>query len=658
MLKTIISVLITLTLTGCFDTMTQQDHPIIPRKTLFGNPDIASVSINDSGSHIAYLAPLDGVLNVFVAPYNNTADDLAHSVALTHNKKRGISSYFWAANNTHIVYFEDNDGDENYAAYSIDINSKAVIQLTQKPHKAFVQNLSTKFPDEALFSINSRRADFFDIYRVNLKTGESKMIFENNQYDSIISDDDLALRFANKSLDDGSDELYVFGANNNLSLYDTISYEDGLTTSYQHISKDGKKIYLLDSRNRNTAALFEKNIQTLETTLLAENNKADISSIIVHPSEFTIQAAASNYERVSFQILDPQFKADHDFLANLDSGELRIVSRTLDNNQWIVAFLKDDAPLSYWSYNRLDKKANFLFFNNKKLSEVKLNKMESVIIKARDNLEMVAYLTRATKSPAPLILYVHGGPRARDSWGYNSVHQWLSNRGYSVLSVNYRGSTGFGKEFIAKGDGQWARKMHDDLIDAVNWAIDNKITTREQVAIMGGSYGGYAALVGLTFTPEVFACGIDIVGPSNLVTLYNSVPPYWKPFRASLKKMLGGDPETESGQAELLARSPISKVTSINKPLLIGQGANDPRVKQPEADQIVAAMKANNIPVSYVLYPDEGHGFARPENRMSFNAISELFLASCLKGKVEPINDDFKNSSHEIAAGKEFLKLD
>jgi dipeptidyl aminopeptidase/acylaminoacyl peptidase len=253
-----------------------------------------------------------------------------------------------------------------------------------------------------------------------------------------------------------------------------------------------------------------------------------------------------------------------------------------------------------------------------------------------------------------MVLFVHGGPWARDSWGYNPYHQWLADRGYAVLSVNYRGSTGFGKEFLNAGNHEWAGKMHDDLIDAVNWAVDQKIADKNKVAIMGGSYGGYATLVGLTFTPNFFACGVDIVGPSNLVTLLQTIPPYWTPMINMFTSRVG-DFRTEDGIKFLLSRSPITYVDSIRKPLLIGQGANDPRVNQAEADQIVKAMQEKNIPVTYVLYPDEGHGFARPENRMSFNAVAEIFLSQFLGGRSEPIGNDFQNSSITVPAGAQYV---
>ena len=393
---------------------------------------------------------------------------------------------------------------------------------------------------------------------------------------------------------------------------------------------------------------------------MAEDPRADVGSMIVHPTEKTIQAVGFNYTREEWKILDESIRADLDFLATVEDGEVIITSRTLDDTLWTVAFLLDDGPIKFYLYDRSQKKATFLFSSRDDLDQYELVKMHTPVIKSRDGMNLVSYLTLPRDSDPdgdgvpnralPMVLDVHGGPWARDDWGFNSTHQWLANRGYAVLSVNYRGSTGFGKNFINAANGEWSGKMHDDLIDAVNWAVEQGIADRDKVAIMGGSYGGYATLVGLTYTPDVFACGVDIVGPSSLVTLLENVPPYWIPFMPVMKVRVG-DVDTEEGRAELLKRSPLSLVDKIARPLLIGQGANDPRVTQVEADQIVEAMQAKHIPVTYVLYPDEGHGFALEQNRMSFNAVTEAFLAEHLGGQFEPVGDDFTDSSIHVPVG-------
>jgi dipeptidyl aminopeptidase/acylaminoacyl peptidase len=445
--------------------------------------------------------------------------------------------------------------------------------------------------------------------------------------------------------------------------------EDEMTSGPAGFDKSGQTLYFEDSRNRNTAGLFSMDLNTKDVNLVAENEKCDVGGIVAHPTEKNIQAVSFTYDRTDWDILDPAIADDFKFLKEFKDGEFVISSRTLDDKQWTVVYFLDDGPVQFYRYERSasagsaqgpKRKMHFLFNNRDDLGEYQLVKMHAPIIKSRDGLNLVSYLSLPPGSdpdndgrpdkPVPLVLDVHGGPWARDGWGFNSYHQWLANRGYAVLSVNYRGSTGFGKEFINAANGEWSGKMHDDLLDAVQWAIDQKIAQPDKVAIMGGSYGGYATLVGLTFTPDVFACGVDIVGPSSLVTLLKNVPEYWMPFMPVMKVRVG-DVGTDEGQAELLKRSPLTLVDKIKKPLLIAQGANDPRVKRQEADQIVDAMKKKGIPVTYVVYPDEGHGFRRPENNKSNNAVTEAFLAKQLGGRFEPVGKDFDGATIEVPTG-------
>jgi len=426
--------------------------------------------------------------------------------------------------------------------------------------------------------------------------------------------------------------------------------------------KTGQIVYLEDSRNRNTSALFAWDTKTGKQTLLAENPQADVSAVMIHPTEKHVQAVAFTYERKHWQILDKTIAADFAYLKTVADGEVRIADRTLDDKYWIVVYLMDNSPVRYYRYNRKTQKAQFLFTNREALEEKSLAKMYPTIIKSRDKLNLVSYYTLPVGSardgkarpdkPLPMVLLVHGGPWWRDDWGYDSRHQWLANRGYAVLSVNFRSSTGFGKAFINAGNREWGAAMQHDLIDAVNWAIREGIADPAKVAIMGGSYGGYATLAGLTFTPQKFACGVDIVGPSNLVTPLETIPPYWAPVIAQFTTRVG-DHRTKEGRAFLTTRSPLTYVDRIQRPLLIGQGANDPRVKQAESDQIVQAMQQKNIPVTYALYPDEGHGFQKQENRLSFSAVTEAFLFECLGGRYEPIGDDFEGSSLTVPIGIE-----
>ena len=447
-----------------------------------------------------------------------------------------------------------------------------------------------------------------------------------------------------------------------------VGIDDIHTTNIVGFGKDYNKIYMIDARDQNTAGLFELDINTMDKKLIYQNDKCDVDGMLQNHDSKAIEGYSYTYDKTEWIITDPKIEKIIDSVKQqYPNDEIIFNSRNLDQDKFIVVIASDVKSAQYLFVDTAnDIKIDYLFSNNPKLDEYTLQPMHPVIIQSRDGLDLMSYLTlpagrtwennQIQGEHAPLVLYVHGGPTARDEWGLNKIHQWLANRGYAVLSVNYRGSTGFGKDFINISYGEWSKKMHDDLIDSVKWAIDNKITTSDKVGIFGGSYGGYATLVGLTFTPDVFACGVDIVGPSNLVTLLESVPPYWKPMIVDLEKKLGGDLQSDEGKAALLERSPITYVDNIKKPLLIAQGANDPRVKKAESDQIVAAMQEKKIPVTYILYPDEGHGWARPENNKSSNAIIEYFFHHNLGGIFEPFNkSDFDKSSMHISSDDQDL---
>lgn len=641
------------------------DYQLIPKKILFGNADKRSVKISPDGQYISYLAPHSGVLNIYVAPINSI-DKACH---ITNDNKRGITYYKWAYDNQHIIYVQDQNGDENWQIYSVNVETKLQKQLTDFPGvQAGIIAVSKHFPEDILIKLNSRKPEFHDIYKLNIVSGKLELIFQNDEFIGLIADDRFKLRFASKPTEDGGILYYKLDEKFNKELFLTIVAEDIYTTDIVGFNQENDAIYMIDSQDRNTAAVYSLNLQNNHKELIYTNDKVDVESILVHPTDKHIQAISYNYLKRDWHIIDQDINQDFDYLRTIIKGELNITSRSCDDRIWIVVDILDNKPASYYFYDRSNKEAKFLFLDRKELDQFQLASMHPVVITSRDGMELVSYLTlpvgvedKANEfkptTKVPLVLLVHGGPTARDYWGMNIEHQWLADRGYAVLSVNYRGSTGFGKSFINAGNGQWAGKMHDDLIDAVNWAIANDITAKDQVAIKGGSYGGYAALVGLTFTPDVFACGIDIVGPSNLITLINTIPPYWKPLLNSLKTKIGGDPETEEGRKILESKSPINYISNIIKPLLIAQGANDPRVKQSESDQIVMAMEEKKIPVTYILYPDEGHGFVRPENRISFYAVAEAFLAANLNGRFEKTDDDYKNSSIVIKNGKEFLPI-
>jgi dipeptidyl aminopeptidase/acylaminoacyl peptidase len=428
-----------------------------------------------------------------------------------------------------------------------------------------------------------------------------------------------------------------------------IAEADSTNTWPQALNADGRTLYMFDSSGRDTAALIRYDLESdgSEGTVIAEHGDADISGIWTEIHSHAPLAWTATVERREIHVLDDGLREDVDFLNAQGLGQWGVASRTDDNEFWIVAASTDTNPTGFYFYERSGKNLTKLYDARPKLAGMPLARMQHTTLKSRDGMDLVSYLSLpvhadrrdqsfTSTEPLPLVLQVHGGPHARDTWGYDACHQWLANRGYAVLSVNYRGSTGFGKAFVAAGDGQWGARMDDDLVDAVNWAIERGIADPERICIMGASYGGYATLWGMTTHPQLYACGVDIVGPSNLETLAASIPPYWEAAKAQLFRMIG-NADTPEGRALMKKRSPVHRAALIRKPLLIGQGANDPRVKQAESDQMVAAMKANGVPVTYVLFPDEGHGFQRPVNNIRFNAITEQFLSKFLGGRSEAL---------------------
>lgn len=631
---------------------------VIPRDALYGNPERADVQVSPDGRHLSWLAPLNGVLNVWVAP----VADLGAATAVTSDTRRGIRSYSWAFTNRHILFPQDIGGDENFHLYSIDLDTGAELDLT--PFEGVTAGLavrSRETPDEVLVQANDRVPQLHDLLRVNIATGEWERILENPGFVELMARDDFTVPLASAMREDGGATVYRDGGNG-FEPFIEVAMEDSLTTSPIGFAKDGAHFYLLDSRGRDKAALFRTALSDGTSQMLFESDVADVSAILTHPVDKTVEAVAVDHLRTEWIPLDDSVRPDFAALAQVNDGEIMILSRCDDDSIWVVGFVDDDGPVRYYRYDRPSRTAEFLFTNRSDLDQYDLTPMHPVEIPTRDGLSLVSYLslpgwtdpdnTGRPAEPLPMVLNVHGGPWARDMWGFNPEHQLLADRGYAVLSVNYRGSTGFGKSFLNAGNKEWAGTMHQDLLDAVEWAVSEGIADRDRVAIYGGSYGGYATLVGLTMTPEVFACGVDIVGPSNIITLLESIPEYWAPMLQMFKDRVG-DFGTAEGREFLLSRSPLTFVDRISRPLLIGQGANDPRVKEAESEQIVSAMKSHGIPVTYVLFPDEGHGFAEPANRLSFFAVAEAFLAQHLGGRAEPYGAVFEGSSITVPQGGE-----
>jgi dipeptidyl aminopeptidase/acylaminoacyl peptidase len=615
-----------------------EQPPLIPRKVLFGNPVKASPQISPDGKRLAYLAPDENnVLQVWVQTVGGQ-----DARKVTDDKKRGIRMYHWTYAPDTLIYSQDHEGDENYHIYAVDLKTDKVRDLTPFPNvRAHPLRLNRDFPNEMLATLNKENPRLFDVYRINLTTGELVLDTKNpGDVQGWTADPQLRIRAAQAITPDGGSEIR-YRTDDKAKWQTIIKWgPDDMDGRVLDFTGDGKALWLESSADRNTLSLFKHHLDSGKEELIASDDNADAGQVLMNPLTHEAEAVSFVRERVRWKVLQPDVEEDLHVLQNGARGEPSIIGADRDWKTWVVAYTADIEPTDYYLYDRHAKKLTHLFAAQPELAKYKLAPMEPVTIKSRDGLDLVCYLTKplgVEPKALPLVLLVHGGPWARDAWGFDPQAQWLANRGYAVLSVNYRGSTGFGKRFLHAGDREWAGKMHDDLIDAVQWAVKQGIADPKRVAIFGGSYGGYAALVGATFTPEVFACAVDIVGPSNLVTLLKSIPPYWAPMKRMFALRVG---DVDKEEEFLKSRSPLFKADQIKIPMLIAQGKNDPRVKEAEAEQIVEAIRKAGKPVEYMLFPDEGHGFARPENRLKFFAAAEAFLAKHLGGgRVEPAEE-------------------
>ena len=633
--------------------------PLIPRASLFGNPVKSQGRISPDGKQFAFIAPRDGVMNLWVAPIG----DIAAAKPLTAEKVRPIRQYFWSPDSKQLLFINDAGGDENFLLYGVDTGTAAVRALTPfKKTRVQVVGVSPDVPDRILVGVNNRDPKWHDIYSLDLASGKLTPVLMNmGGYSGFLVDQKLVVRGASKSRDDGGSDYYrVIDNKVEAQPFESVGLDDSLSTAPIGYTADGKTLYWLDSRERETAALIAQDVATGKRTIIGSDPRADIGGAIADPRSGKVLAYGVEYLRNEWKPLDKSVGADVAFLEGKLKGDIAVTSQTLDNSKWTVAVDPVTAPSSVWLFDRKTKAVTKLYTGRPALEGMPLAAMYPVEIKSRDGKILPSYLTLPPgtdvdgdgrpSAPVPLVLLVHGGPWGRDTYGYDGIHQMLANRGYAVLSPNFRASTGFGKSFTKAGDLQWGRAMHDDLIDATDWAVSQGVTSADKVAIMGGSYGGYATLAGVTMTPDKFACGVDIVGPSNLETLLKTIPPYWEAGKAQFYKRMG-NPTTEDGRALLKERSPLYYADKITKPLLIGQGANDPRVNVAESEQIVTAMKSNAIPVTYVVFPDEGHGFARPANNLAFFGITEQFLGQCLGGRAQALGDDVRKSTAKVEEG-------
>lgn len=624
---------------------------LIPRRILFGNPERAFALISPDGKRIGFLAPADGAMNVYVGPIE--APEEARPV--TADTRGGIRHFVWAPGGEAILYLQDRDGDEHWHLYIARLDGGVARDLTPLPGvQAQIREVSPRHPGEILVALNDRDRARHDLYRIRIDTGERRLLCDAGGFGRIVTAD-FVPRLAVRYMADGG-SVWFAREGDGWREWLAIPAEDVLTTYPVGFDSDRRVFYCVDSRGRDTAALCALDLDNAGTTEIFSDPRADVCDVLLSPRTGLVQAAAVERERKIWRVLDLSLARDFEYLSGLSGGDFSLSSRTPDDDHWVVGYVTDDGPIRFYHYDRRARHARFLYSNSGALEGLRLARMTPVTIRARDGLPLVCYYTLPSMAgaPYPLVLLVHGGPWARDEWGFSPWHQWLADRGYAALSVNYRGSTGFGKRFLNAGNREWGKAMQLDLLDAVAWVVAQGIADARRIAILGTSYGGYAALMGLAQAPDTFACGIDLMGPSNLVTLLQSIPPQWQAQR-ELFALRVGDCRTEEGRKLLLERSPATCVDRIDRPLLIAQGGQDPRVPRAESDRIVAALAGRGIPVTYLYFADEGHGLARPANRLALCAVAEAFLARHLGGRAEPYGGDLAGSSLEVLAGAEHV---
>jgi dipeptidyl aminopeptidase/acylaminoacyl peptidase len=646
-----------------------QQPALVDREIFFGNPEYAGAQISPDGKYISFIKPFKDVRNVWVKGVN---EPFNAARPLTNEKKRPISGYFWSQDGKYILFTKDNDGDENFNVYAVnpgaavakDAEVPTATNLTAgKSVRAFIYGLPESEPDFIYVGLNERDPAWHDLYKVQISTGTKTLLRENkDRLTGWLFDNKDKLRLATRSNEKGETEILRVDADKFTKIYSCGIFENCGPIRFH---KDDKRVYLTSDRGdaRNFQQLVLLDPETMKEELVEEDPLKRVDFGGATFSEITKEIVATSYEddRERIYWKDKSYEADYNFIKKkLGDREIAFASSTKDEKKFIVQTYSDVDPGTVWLFDRDTKNLSILYQVREKLPREALSPMKPVHYKSSDGLDIPAYLTLPKGLPAknlPLVVVPHGGPWGRDSWGYSAFAQFLANRGYAVLQPNFRASTGYGKKFLDAGNNQWGDKMQDDITWGVKHLVAEGIADPKRVGIMGGSYGGYATLAGVTYTPDTYAAAIAIVAPSNLNTLLGSIPPYWEQIRTTFYKRMG-DPTTPEGKAQLERQSPLNHVSKIKTPLMIVQGANDPRVKKAEADQIVIALRERNYPVQYLLAPDEGHGFQRPVNNMAMFAEGEKFLAKYLGGRYqESVTPEVATRIKEISVDVKTVQL-
>ena len=618
--------------------------PLIDRDIIFGNPEVAAAQLSPDGNYIAFLKPWKDTRNVYVKA---VGEPFSAARLLTTETKRPIAGYLWTRNSRYIIYAKDNDGDENFNVYAVDPAAKPGPGADAPPSRdltglkgvrVLLYEVPKSDPDIVYIGLNDRDKAWHDLYKLKISTGEKTLIRKNTErITDWVFDLQGQLRLATRSAENGDKEMLRVAADGFKKVYSCSVFESCRPT---HFQPGDQRVYMETNKDAELISLVLFDPQTGKTEMVESDplGKNDFGGALF--SEATDELVETWYfaDRVKTYYKDQAFGADvHWIEQHFPDQEIKVVSRTKDEQSWLVTAVSDTEPGQTLLFDRKTHTLTPQFKIWEKLPRADLAQMKSVTYKSSDGLEIPGYLTLPKGLPAknlPALIIPHGGPWGRDQWGYNALAQFFANRGYAVLMPNFRGSTGYGRKFLDAGNLQWGRKMQDDVTWGVKYLVSEGIADPKHVGILGGSYGGYATLAGVTFTPDLYAAAVDIVGPSNLITLLDSIPPYWESIRKLFYARMG-DPNTPQGKAQLTEQSPLNSADKIKTPLLVAQGANDPRVNRREAEQIVIALRDRGFPVEYILAPDEGHGFARPVNNLALFMESEKFLAQHLGGKYQ-----------------------
>ena len=618
-----------------------QRAPLIPLEHFFDNPEVAGAQISPDGQWLSYLKPYRGKLNIHVRPVGGGAERL-----MTTDTTRPVMGYFWSADASRLLYVQDKGGNENYHIYSVPVAGTGTPEardLTPFENvRALIFAVPRELPGRILIGLNRRDPTVFDAFWLDLETGELTLAAQNpGRHVGYMVDTQNRVRLALSQDERGGTVIHVRDTESD-PWRTVATYPVTESVGPLRFHPDGQRVYLSSNHgDTDLARLVLRDLATGREEPIEGDpeNQVDFSGAWFSEIDHRLLATYYNADTVRVYAKTPEVQRHMERIRAVHGGTPQITSMTRDEKRWIVSFDSPTDPGATYLYDTESGKAEFLFRPRPWLEPTQLAEMQPISYRARDGLTIHGYLSLprgVEPRRLPLVLLVHGGPWARDTWGYDAEAQLLANRGYAVLQVNYRGSTGYGKRFYNAAVKEWAGAMHTDLIDGVQWAVAQGIADPERVAIYGGSYGGYATLVGLTMTPEVFACGVDYVGPSSLITLIESFPPYWRPMLESSFYRHVGDPSKPEDREDMKKRSPLYMVDRIEDPLLIVQGANDPRVTKREADQLAIALRDRGVPVRYLLAENEGHGFANPDNRLAFYREMERFLGECLGGRVQP----------------------